>query len=86
MVSLFDTLFRCSHKKTTFPMTRTRGNKSLETDKRTYIVCVDCGKEILYNWQEMRVADPGEAKIPARAVARQELTKTTSDVVSSLVQ
>jgi hypothetical protein len=37
----------------------------METDKRTYIVCVDCGKEILYNWQEMRIAEPGEASIPA---------------------
>ncbi|MEX2264081.1 MAG: hypothetical protein WD696_19160 [Bryobacteraceae bacterium] len=33
---------------------------------RTYVVCLDCGKEFRYDWQEMRIGDP----VPVRTAPR----------------
>ena len=49
--SLFNSLFGCSHQRTTFPLTPGR----TASHKGTYVVCLDCGKEFAYNWDEMRV-------------------------------
>ena len=59
--SLLNTLFGCSHRHTTFPFTPTRRNTAFsaqEARKGTYVVCLDCGKEFAYNWNEMRVGEP----------------------------
>jgi hypothetical protein len=45
----------CSHRKTSFPITLGKGPKKTEVPKRTYIVCLDCGKELPYSWEEMAV-------------------------------
>jgi hypothetical protein len=42
-------LFGCHHVKTTFPMTERKGE-----EVRTYVVCLECGEEFTYNWQQMR--------------------------------
>jgi hypothetical protein len=55
--ALLNSLFGCSHQHTTFPQTRTR-------KKETYVVCLDCGKEFSYNWQEMRIGQPVPALAP----------------------
>ena len=47
--------FGCSHKKTTFPITRPRKVKEAGRIADTYIVCLDCGLEMPYSWKEMRV-------------------------------
>ncbi|MBI3934435.1 MAG: hypothetical protein HY316_07055 [Acidobacteria bacterium] len=47
--------FRCSHKNTTFPITRRRKVKEAGRVADTYIVCLDCGYEMPYSWNEMRV-------------------------------
>ena len=63
--SLVDAIFGCSHQRTTFPITRRQSlGASVETGKGTYITCLDCGQELPYNWQEMRV-DSGQEKRPA---------------------
>ena len=49
--SVFDSLFGCSHRRTTFPMTPKRPNARLGA----YVTCLDCGKEFAYNWNEMRM-------------------------------
>jgi hypothetical protein len=36
----------CGHPRTTFPVS---------SDGRTYIVCLDCGREFDYSWKEMRI-------------------------------
>jgi hypothetical protein len=33
----------------------------------TYVVCLDCGKEFDYDWQEMRIGNPVAAHAPATA-------------------
>ena len=62
-------LFGCPHQRTTFPLTPTRKSTGhpLPSAARfgTYVVCLDCGKELAYNWDEMRVSGP----VPQRQTA-----------------
>jgi hypothetical protein len=55
--SLLNTLFGCSHQRRTFPLTPARRTSYAAgaTRNGTYVVCLDCGKEFAYNWNEMRV-------------------------------
>ena len=55
--SLLNTLLFCAHRRTTFPMTSRPRNASstVAIGKRTYVICLDCGKEFSYNWEEMRI-------------------------------
>lgn len=67
MTSLLNTLFGCSHRRTTFPITPARRAGFGGSNKGTYIVCLDCGKEFGYNWQQMKI---GEAVDPIVAAGR----------------
>ena len=55
--SLLNTLFGCSHHRTTFPQTPARkaAYQAPMTRNGTYVVCLDCGKEFAYDWNSMRV-------------------------------
>ena len=56
--SLLNSLFGCSHRRITFPLTpgrKTAYSAPGATRNGTYVVCLDCGKEFAYNWDEMRV-------------------------------
>ena len=53
--ALLNSLFSCSHHRTTFPLTPARRNGSPGTRNGTYVVCLDCGKEFAYDWSSMRV-------------------------------
>lgn len=64
-MSLFDRLFGCSHKHQSFPITvrgklRLSGAASLTG---TYVVCLDCGQEFAYDWNQMKMVD-GMADTP----------------------
>ncbi|MGB9105931.1 MAG: hypothetical protein WCC59_14305 [Terriglobales bacterium] len=62
MANLFKALFGCGHKRTTFPMTIKTGQGSLSPDiTETYVVCLDCGKEFAYDWQEMKLVSVSHA-------------------------
>jgi hypothetical protein len=53
----------CHHRRTTFPVTAGyRGNAAA---RRTYIVCLDCGAELPYDWKRMRVV-AAESSLPGR--------------------
>jgi hypothetical protein len=69
MSSLLNMLFGCSHRRTTFPLTPARKAGKSNTRNATYVVCLDCGKEFDYNWQEMRIGEPVSARVTA---SRQE--------------
>ena len=60
--SLMNAVFGCSHRKTTFPLTpmrKTHGFHSAPVVHHgTYVVCLDCGRELPYDWDEMRVGKP----------------------------
>jgi hypothetical protein len=57
MASLLSSLFGCSHRRTTFPITPARRAGFGSSNKGTYVVCLDCGKEFGYNWQEMKIGE-----------------------------
>jgi hypothetical protein len=67
--SLVDMFFGCWHKNYSFPITSKKGQRrsGAAALTGTYVVCLDCGKEFAYDWQEMRVLQ-GEAK-PEQALA-----------------
>jgi hypothetical protein len=46
-------MFGCSHKHTSFPMSR----RVKEKIQPCYIVCLDCGEEFLYDWERMEVIE-----------------------------
>ena len=54
--SLLNLLFRCAHKRMTRPMTPAR--KSGEPVVDPYVICLDCGKQFLYDMKEMRIGKP----------------------------
>jgi hypothetical protein len=65
--SLLSVIFRCSHRNTTFPITPARNSASAGVTRHgTYVVCLSCGKELDYNWSEMRVGDAIVAPVMAR--------------------
>ena len=63
---ILNTMFGCSHRRTTFPLTPAR--RSGVARHNTYVSCLDCGKELDYDWDEMRVGDPVPAQAPASRV------------------
>jgi len=56
-MGLFGFLFGCHHKNFSFPITKKRGQRLSPAASLTgtYVVCLDCGKEFPYDWQEMKV-------------------------------
>ena len=67
--SIVNTLFGCSHRHTTFPLTPARRTAGVPTRgasrNGTYVACLDCGKEFAYDWEGMRIGDPVAARVPA---------------------
>ncbi|HXZ33383.1 MAG TPA: hypothetical protein VEH30_13975 [Terriglobales bacterium] len=50
-------LFGCWHSHYSFPITIRPGTRRSKAASLTgtYVVCLDCGKEFPYDWEEMRV-------------------------------
>jgi hypothetical protein len=66
MHKLLDLLFGCSHQRYTFPIT------PAYLGAKTYVACLDCGREFEYDWQNMRVVGeyvPPKTASQAHAVA-----------------
>ena len=59
---MFDVFFGCSHKHYSFPIStkpcQRRSQAAAVTG--TYVVCLDCGQEFPYDWQEMRFVSARE--------------------------
>jgi len=65
-INVLDMLFGCWHKNYSFPITARKGSSSRPPAARvtgTYVVCLECGKEFPYDWNQMKVlsAEPGLA-------------------------
>ena len=71
-MSFLDVLFGCSHKKLSFPITvraaRSRSNASSVTG--TYVVCLECGQEFPYDWNEMKVVSSNKSPAAARLASQ----------------
>ena len=74
--SVFNLLFGCNHRKTTFPMTPVRKKSAggqEEPPAETYVVCLECGKQFVYDWENMRLgqaADIAEGSPPVTSAAK----------------
>jgi hypothetical protein len=72
LTSILNSLFRCSHQRTTFPLTPGRKSAGHPAPGAarigTYVVCLECGKEFAYDWSEMRVGQPVVPTVPAAEV------------------
>ena len=54
--TLANLLFRCRHRRISRPMTPSAQTK--DPDRRTYVVCLDCGKRFAYDLVRMRAGKP----------------------------
>lgn len=70
-MGFLDLLFGCPHNKLSFPITvrgvRRRSQAASVTG--TYVVCLECGHEFPYDWNEMRVVREASAVAPRGGVA-----------------
>jgi len=57
---VLDAMFGCWHSRYSFPITIRAGSQRGSGTARTgtYVVCLDCGKELSYDWHEMKVTEP----------------------------
>lgn len=57
MQTLMNALFGCWHSNYSFPRTTAPGHRrtAAASVTGTYVVCLDCGKEFPYDWQQMRI-------------------------------
>jgi hypothetical protein len=57
IAKLLDVLFGCKHSNYTFPITirpRPRRNSAASLTG-TYVACLDCGRELPYDWEDMKI-------------------------------
>ncbi len=57
ITKLINTFFGCWHSRYSFPVTvrGTARRPQAAALTGTYVACLDCGKELPYDWQEMKV-------------------------------
>jgi RNase P subunit RPR2 len=59
LISLFRSLFGCSHSRTTFPTTRVGVSPDGKMRSQTRVTCLNCGEELPYDWQKMEIEGGG---------------------------
>lgn len=73
---LLDALFGCWHRNYTFPRTVRRGERSAAASLTgTYVVCLDCGKELPYDWNTMKVVTMPEERAGIREAVESYVAK-----------
>jgi hypothetical protein len=61
LARLLDRLLRCSHNDYSFPITpRPSRTSTALRPSGTYVVCLDCGRELAYDWNTMKVGVPAD--------------------------
>jgi hypothetical protein len=68
LAGLANLLCGCSHAKTTFPIT---------LQASTYVVCLECGRHMPYDWSRMRVGSRLPWPAPPLADLLQPASKAT---------
>ena len=58
--ALWDVFFGCRHPHYSFPISRKilKQRSGAASTTGTYVVCLECGKEFAYDWEQMKVASP----------------------------
>jgi len=79
IAKLVDAVFGCWHNRYSFPITirpnsRNRSRPSTAAALTgMYVVCLDCGKELPYDWREMKViGSPSQARQYAQELATKQ--------------
>jgi hypothetical protein len=75
VAKLMDALFGCWHSHYSFPITVRQGSRRNRAAMLTgtYVVCLECGKELPYDWQEMRiVSENRDAALAVPSLATKE--------------
>jgi len=59
MMNAMNAVFGCRHSHYSFPITIRAQSRSGAPAQRTgtYVVCLNCGRELNYDWQEMKIAE-----------------------------
>jgi hypothetical protein len=72
LTKMMNAVFGCRHSRYSFPITmRTKSRLGTAVRTGTYVVCLDCGREFNYDWQEMKVAEFQPKKTAAALVTKQ---------------
>ena len=78
MNTWLDFLFGCTHQNTSFPITHRQkpadGRQRSGVPTATYVVCLDCGKEFPYSWEQMKFLRGKDKKSAAVAAAAGSLS------------
>ena len=70
---VFDALFGCWHSRLSFPITVKKGPRSRAAFVTgTYVVCLQCGKEMPYDWKSMKVVGASGEPMGVAALATKE--------------
>ena len=70
---IFDAFFGCWHNRYSFPLTVKKGpRRRAAFATGTYVVCLDCGKELPYDWQQMKIVSPHAENLRVGSIATKE--------------
>jgi hypothetical protein len=74
IAKIFDAVFGCRHSQYSFPITVPHKRRNAPAAiAGTYVVCLECGKEMPYDWQRMKVTTLAkQANVPVAALAAKE--------------
>lgn len=67
--------FRCTHRKTSLPITRRRkdlGESNPHRQANTFVVCLSCGEQMPYSFNESKVVEE-RRKAPAADTATPQI-------------
>ena len=78
MANWLNIFFGCSHANHTFPQTVGRGMRRSQTAALTgtYVVCLDCGTELAYDWNAMML-------LPANSANAHSYAKRISEEIGT---
>jgi hypothetical protein len=70
---VLDLLFGCTHNRYSFPITVKKGVRSRAAfPTGTYVVCLDCGKEMPYDWKQMKIVSATPERVAVASLATKE--------------
>jgi hypothetical protein len=69
---IFDALFGCWHNRYSFPLTVKGRRSQAGFQTGTYVVCLDCGKEMPYDWRQMKIVSARAKGVTVAALAAKE--------------
>lgn len=73
---LMESVFGCRHSRYSFPITVRHSSIKAEVPAAahtgTYVACLDCGKELPYDWRQMKVVTRFSEDAPVHALATRE--------------